>query len=53
MNSKSDKTEIIINEKADEFIEEIFDSLEKRYENNLELMKGSKFVFNYIHLFVL
>ena len=27
-----------------------FNSLKKKYQNNLESMKGSEFVFNYIHL---
>ena len=50
MRSKSDNIEIMMNDKADEIIEEIFDSLKTRCENNLELMKGSEFVFDYIHL---
>ena len=47
MHSKSDNIEIVMNDKADEIIEELFDSLKNRYQNNLELMKGSEFVFNY------
>ena len=35
---------------ADEIIEELSDSLKNRYQNNLELMKGSEFVFNYVQL---
>ena len=27
-----------------------FNSLKKKYQNNLESMKGSEFVFNYVHL---
>ena len=50
MHSKSDKIEIIINDEADEVIKELFDSLKNRYQNNLEWMKGSEFVFNYVHL---
>ena len=44
------KSEIMMNDKTDEIIEEIFDSLKNRYQNNLELMKGSDCVFNYVHL---
>ena len=33
---------------ADEIIE-LFDSLKNRYQNNLRLMKGSEFVFDYVH----
>ena len=40
----------MVNDEADEVIKELFDSLKKRYQNNLELMKGSEFVFNYIQL---
>ena len=28
----------------------MFDSLKNRFQNDLELMKGSKFVFDYDHL---
>ena len=34
----------MMNDKADEIIEELFDSLKNRYENNLESVKGSRFV---------
>ena len=41
----------MINDEADEVIEEIFKSLYNRYQNNLEkLMKSSEFVFDYFHL---
>ena len=34
-----------------EVIEELFESLLNRYQNNLEkLVKGSEFVFDYTHL---
>ena len=36
MHSKSDNTEIMINDEADEVIKELFDSLKNRYQNNLE-----------------
>ena len=51
MHSKSDNIETIMNDKADEFIEELVESLKKRYQNKLEeSMKGNKFVFDYVHL---
>ena len=40
----------MINDKADEVIKELFDSLKNRHQNNLESMKGSEFVFDYVHL---
>ena len=41
----------MMNDKADEVIEERFESFKKRYQNKLEgSMKGSEFVFNYVHL---
>ena len=46
MYSKSDNTKIIINDKAHEVIEKLFESL----KNNLKSMKGSVFIFNYVHL---
>ena len=50
MHSKSDKIEIMINDAADEVIKELFDLLKNRYQNNLESMKGSEFVFDYVQL---
>ena len=50
MHSKSDTIEIMINGEADEVIKELLDSLKNRGQNNLEVMKGSEFVFYYIHL---
>ena len=50
VHSKSDNAEIIINAEANEVIKELFDSLKIRYQNNLGLMKGSEFVFDYVHL---
>ena len=50
MHSKRDKIEIMITDKADEVIKELFDSLKIRYQNNSKSMKGSKFIFDYIHL---
>ena len=40
----------MINDEADEVMKELFDSLKNRYQNNLELIKGSEFVFDYVHL---
>ena len=40
----------MINDEADEVIKELFDSLKNRYQNNLESMKDSEFVFDYVHL---
>ena len=50
MHSKSDNIEIMINGEADEVIKELFDSLKHRYQNNLESMKDSEFVFDYVQL---
>ena len=50
MHSKRDNIEIKINHEAYEVIKEFFESLKNRYQNNLQLMKGSEFVFNYVHL---
>ena len=33
-----------------EVIQELFDSLKNRYQNNSESMKGSEFVFDYVQL---
>ena len=47
MHSISDNIEIMINDKADEVIEELLESLQNGYQNNLEkLMKDSEFVIN-------
>ena len=46
MHSKSDNIEIMINDEGDKVIQELFDSLKNIYQNSLESMKGSKFVFN-------
>ena len=47
MHAISDNIEIMINDKADEVIEELLESLQNRYQNNLEkLMKDSEFVIN-------
>ena len=48
MDSKSDNIEIMINDETDEVLNELFDSLKNRYQNNLESMKGNDFVFDYV-----
>ena len=40
----------MINDKADEVTKGLFDSLKNRYQNNLDSIKGSEFVFDYVHL---
>ena len=50
MHSKRDHIEIMSNDEAREVIEELFQSLKNRYQNTLESMKGSEFVFVYLHL---
>ena len=40
----------MFNDEADEVIKEFFDSLKNRYQNNLESMKGSEFVCDYLQL---
>ena len=42
MHSKSDNIKTIMNNDADESINEPFDSLKNRYQNYLELMKCSR-----------
>ena len=39
----------MISDEADEVIKDLFASLKNRYQNNVESMKGSEFVFNYVH----
>ena len=46
MHSKSDNIEIMISDKADEVIKNLFDSLKSRYQNDLESMRASKFFFD-------
>ena len=51
MNSKNDNTEIMINDKADEVMEEFFQSLLSRYQIRSETsMKGSNFLGDCVHL---
>ena len=50
MHSKNDNIEIMIDDKTDEVIKELFEPLKKRCQNNLQLMKGSDFLLDYLHL---
>ena len=51
MHSKSDKMEIMINDKADEVIEELFESFLNSYQIGLETsIRGSDFIFDCVHL---
>ena len=50
MHSKSDNIEIMISDETDEVIKKLFDLLENRYQNNLQSMRDSEFVFDYVHL---
>ena len=51
MHSKIDNIEIMINGKADEVIEELFDSLIKEYQNGLQKsMRLCDFIFDCVHL---
>ena len=51
MHSKSVNIGIMIIDEADEVIKKLFHSLKNRYQNNLESVRGSEFVFNYVQLF--
>ena len=51
IHSKGDNIVIIMNDEADEFIKELFQSCRKRYQNKLEeSLKDSEFLFDYVHL---
>ena len=41
----------MMNDEADEVIKELFNSRKYKYHHNLESMKGSEFVLNYVQLF--
>ena len=52
MHSKSDNIEIMIFDKADKVIEELFQPLLKRYQIGLETsLKGTDFIFDCVYLF--
>ena len=48
MHSKSDNIEITISDEANEVTKKL--SLKARYQNNLQLMRDSEFIFNYVGL---
>ena len=51
MNAKSNKKEIMINDKADEVTKTLLKLIIKRYQNISEIsMRGSDFIFDCIHL---
>ena len=54
MHSKSDNKEIMIHDKADEVVQELFESILSRYQIDLyqieESMKGSVFILDYVNL---
>ena len=51
MNSKSDNMEVMIYDKADKVIKELFMSVLKVYQIVLETsMKGSDFIFDCVHI---
>ena len=50
MHSKRNNIEIMISHDVDEVIKKLFDSLKNRYQNNLQSMRGSKLVFDYVQL---
>ena len=51
MHSISDNIEIIINDKEDEVVEELFQSLPSRYQIGLETsVKDWDFIFDCVHL---
>ena len=51
MHSKNDNIEIMINDKADEVIKELFKSILYRYQIALKItMKGNNFVFDCVDL---
>ena len=51
MHSKNDNEEMIINDKEDEVIEELFQLLLSRNQVGLETsMNGSDFIFDFAHL---
>ena len=51
MHSKSDSIEIMVNDTADEVIEELFQSIISMHQIELKtLIKSSGFIFDCIHL---
>ena len=51
IHSKGDNIEIMIDDKAEEVIKKLFDSLSKKYQIGLEKsMRVSDFIFDCVHL---
>ena len=50
MHSKKDNIKTTISDEADEIIKKIFDSIKNRYQNKLQSMTGSEFIFDYVQL---
>ena len=50
MRAKSDNIKVMIRDEADELVIKLFDSFKNRYQNNLQLMRSSEFVLNYVQL---
>ena len=40
---------MMIHDEVNEVMKELFDQLKNRYQNILESMKGSEFLFDYVH----
>ena len=53
IHSKGNNIEPKMNDEVEEVIKELFDSLKNRYQNILESMKGSEFVFDYVRLLII
>ena len=42
-----------MNDKANEVIKDLFDTLKNRYQNNLKSIKGCEFVLNYVYSYII
>ena len=52
MHSKIDNVEMMVSDEADKVIKKLFDSLKNRYQNNLQSMRGSEFVFMFSYCII-
>ena len=50
MHSKINNIKIMISDVTYDIMEKLFNSLKNRYQNNLQTMIGSEFVFDYVQL---
>ena len=48
--SKSDNIEIMINDKTDEVVKDVFESLLSRYQKRLRRINGIGWYYLYVHL---